>query len=45
MVKDFVLRKLRLCKKAACTLCGSIEQNPWEKAAINGHSWGQSTMS
>ncbi|KRY81002.1 hypothetical protein T4D_15346 [Trichinella pseudospiralis] len=32
MVKDFVLRKLRLCEKAACTLCGSIEQNPWEKA-------------
>ncbi|KRZ25607.1 hypothetical protein T4C_2260 [Trichinella pseudospiralis] len=32
MVKDFVLTKLRLCEKAACTLCGSIEQNPWEKA-------------
>ncbi|KRZ02064.1 hypothetical protein T4B_6446 [Trichinella pseudospiralis] len=45
MVKDFVLTKLRLCEKAACTLCGSIEQNPWEKAAINGHSWGQSTTS
>ncbi|KRY80924.1 hypothetical protein T4D_6799 [Trichinella pseudospiralis] len=27
-----VMGKLRLCEKAACTLCGSIEQNPWEKA-------------
>ncbi|KRZ04578.1 hypothetical protein T4B_12176 [Trichinella pseudospiralis] len=32
MVKDFVLTNLRLCEEAACTLCGSIEHNPWEKA-------------